>query len=343
MSVTILDIAKEAGVSKSTVSLVINNSEDVKISTRYKVQQAIDKLGYVPNLAARELTTNRSQTLGMIFLTSNHLKKPYGFDSVAETLFYDTSNSIYTALKNTNYTLLVERFSLSGGFDSMPDLIKTRKLCGVFLIGGLFTGDFIKELQKYDLPIVIIGRRYEGLDSVSVDVEQVGNMGITYLMKQNFTKIAFINGPETSENSQKKLAGVKKALQDLNVGPNTVKTAFASDYSGQEGYKAFQKLWDKGFRPEAVFGASDGITAGIMRFIYENNIRVPDDISVLGYEDSILSEYSTPALSVIDGHKEVMGEEAYKMIIKRIKKPRAKTIELTIPPTLILRDSIRGK
>ncbi len=343
MRVTIVDIAKEAGVSKSTVSLVINNSENVKLATRYKVQQAIDKLGYVPNFAARELTTSRSHTLGMIFFTSNHLQKPYAFSSVTETLFYDISNSIYSALKDTNYTLLVERFSLTGNLDSMPYLIKSRRLCGVFLIGGLFTSDFINELEKYDLPIVIIGRKYEGLDSVSVDAEEVGSMGITYLLKQKFKKIAFINGPESSVNSQQKLAGVENALRSSGLPSDTVETIFSSSYSGQEGYEAFSKLWNSGFHPDAVFGASDGITSGIMRFLYNQNIRVPDEISVLGYEDSLLSEYSSPALTVVNAHKEIMGEEACKMMIKRIKKPRAKIMELIIPPSLIIRDSVRSK
>ena len=338
MAVTILDVAKEAGVSKSTVSLVINNSSSVKLETQYKVRQAIDKLGYIPNLAARELTTSRTNTLGLIFMTSNQYQKPYGFSSVCETLLYDTSNGIYTGLKNTHYTLLVERFSDKGD-STIPELVKSGRLDGVFLIGGLFSNHFVEALQRHDIPIVIIGRQYEGYDSISVDTEAVGYMGTKYLIEQGHKKIAFINGPLSSNISKQKLKGVHKALDELDVDPSIVETVHAG-YSGLNGYDGIKQLWEKGYRPDAVFGASDGITSGILRFLYDKAIRIPDDISVLGYEDSILSEYSSPALTVIDAHKEMMGEQACSVLLNRIKKPRVKVVNLNIAPSLIVRSSV---
>jgi LacI family transcriptional regulator/LacI family purine nucleotide synthesis repressor len=338
MSVTILDVAKEAGVSKSTVSLVINNSNSIKLETQYKVRQAIEKLGYVPNLAARQLTTSRTHTLGLIFMTSNQQQKPYGFSSVCETLLYDTSNGIYSGLKNTDYTLLVERFSDTGDHD-LPELVKSGRLDGVFLIGGLFSGHFVEALQKHKLPLVIIGLQYEGYDSISVDTEAVGYMGAKYLLEQNNRKIAFINGPLSNYNSQQKLKGIQRALDEFNLDPSTIQTVHTG-YSGQNGYEGIKELWEKGYRPDAVFGSSDGITSGILRFLYEKAIRIPDDISVLGYEDSILSEYSSPALTVIDAHKEIMGKEACSVLMNRIKKPKSKIVNLSIEPSLIIRNSV---
>lgn len=338
MSVTILDVAKEAGVSKSTVSLVINNSNRVKLETQYKVRQAIEKLGYVPNQAARELTTNRTNTLGLIFMSSNRQQKPYGFSSVCETLLYDTSNGIYSGLKGTDYTLLVERFSDTGNSD-LPDLVKSGRLDGVFLIGGLFSNHFVETLQKQKIPLVIIGLQCEGYDCISVDTEAVGYMGAKYLLEQGHRKIAFINGPLSNNNSQQKLQGIHRALKEFNLESSIVETVHTG-YSGQNGYDGIKELWEKGYRPDAIFGASDGITSGILRFLYDKSIRVPDDISVLGYEDSILSEYSSPALTVIDAHKEIMGKEACSVLINRIKKPKSKFVNLTIEPTLIIRNSV---
>lgn len=341
MSVTILDVAKEAGVSKSTVSLVINNSDRVKLETQYKVREAIKKLGYRPNYAARELTTNRTNTLGLIFLTSNVTQKPYAFTSICETLLYDTSNGIYTGLANTQYSLLVERFSDTG--DSIPDLVKNRRLDGVFLIGGLFTTHFIETLQKMKVPFVIIGRQYEGFDSISVNVEDVGYIGTKHLLQQGHKKIAFINGPTTSCNSHKKVAGIQKALNELDINPSAIDVIYSDSYSGLSGYKALSSLWEQGIRPDAVFGGSDGLTSGATRFLYEHSIRIPDDISVLGYEDSILAEYASPALTVVDAHKETLGKKASEMLINRINKPRAKEMNLTIQPSLIIRDSVRSR
>ncbi len=341
MAVTIFDVAKEAGVSKSTVSLVINNSSRIKLETQYKVKQAIEKLGYTPNLAARELTTSRTHTLGLVFMTSNQREKPYGFSSVCETLLYDTSNGIYSGLKNTNYSLLVERFSDAGNSD-IPDLVKSGRLDGVFLIGGLFSTNFVETLKKHKIPLVIIGRHYEGYDSISVDVEAVGYLGAKYLLESGHKKLAFINGPERGQNSQQKLSGVHRAFQEQNLDLSMLQTVH-SGYSGQNGYDGMKYLWEKGYRPDAVFGASDGITSGILRFLYEQSIRVPDDISVLGYEDSILSEYSSPALTVIDANKEILGKEACSVLINRINKPRSKVVNLDITPSLIIRNSVKSR
>lgn len=338
MRVTILDVAREAGVSKSTVSLVINNADTVKLSTRYKVMQTIEKLGYVPNLAARELTTQKTHTFGLIFLTANWRQKPYAFSSVSETLLYDTSNGIYEGLQDTSYSLLIERFSMDREPHELPKLVKSRRLDGVFLVGGLFTEDFIRDLDAYHLPVVLIGRQYKDIDCVSVDVYEAGRMGIDYLLKSGYQRLAFVNGPQSSVNSQKKLAGANVAFASAG-SECELQTVYADGYSGLDGYQAFGKLWESGYKPEAVFGGSDGITAGIMRYAYEKKLRIPKDLAVLGYEDSLISEYASPAISVIDGHKEQMGKEALQMMLNRVRRPRAKTMRLEIAPSLIIRES----
>ena len=338
---TILDIAKEAGVSKSTVSLVINGSDSVKMETRYKVEQAINKLGYVPNQAARQLITSRTHTIGLIFLTSNHFHKSYAFSSVPETLLYDASNGINMALQDTDYTLLTERFSSAGG-DSVPYLIRSRKLDGVILIGGLFSDELMEQIEKQNLPVVNLGRQYKHFDSVAVDLEQAGFLGIDYLLEKGHRRIVFVNGPDTSSNSQKKLEGVRRALAVRGL-PESVVSAIYTEYTGLGGYHSFRKLWETGQRPDAVFGGSDGITAGIMRYLYEQGVAIPDQVSILGYEDSILSEYASPALTCINTQKETMGAEACRVLMNRIKKRRAQLTMLKIAPTLIERNFVADR
>lgn len=334
MKVTILDVAREAGVSKSTVSLVLNNSNAVKQETQYKVREAIKKLNYTPNLAARELTTSRTHTLGTVFLTSNHLKKAYAFDSVAETLLYDTSNGIYSGLNNTDYALLTERFSSMNNPDALPSLIASRRIDGVFLIGGLFTSALIDHLRQINLPTVIIGRQYNGTDSIFSDMETVGYLAGKELLEKHHKCILFINGPVTGSNSQKKLSGMQKAFSELGVDPKNLHI-INSGYTGLDGYNSLKAVWESGLRPDAVFGGSDGITTGAMRFLYEQRVKIPEDLSIIGYESSILSEYSPVNLTVIDAHKEKMGEEACRALLKRIEKPRSNTVWLSIPPTLL--------
>lgn len=343
MAVTILDVAKEANVSKSTVSLVINHSPNVKLETQYKVRQAIDKLGYTPNLAARGLITSRTRTLGLIFITKNKNHKDYSFSSVCETLLYDTSNSIYSSLYDSEYALLVERFSIDNNPDTLPELVRNKRLDGVILIGGLFDDNFMEKLIATALPMVMIGCEYNGCDSVTVDNTAVGYMGIKYLIEKGHTRFAFINGPAENINSIRKLSGIYKALDEASIDRSALLCS-NSNYSGIGAYLAIKKLWEASDsqKPTAVFGASDGITAGILRYLYEQNLKIPNAVSVMGYEDSILSEYVSPSLTVIDAHKEQLGHKACEILLNRINKPRSKQVVLTLQPTLIERNSVKN-
>ena len=98
--------------------------------------------------------------------------------------------------------------------------------------------------------------------------------------------------------------------------------------------QSLKEIWKSGLRPDAIFGGSDGITSGALRFLFEQKVNIPQDISIIGYESSILSEYSPINLTVIDAHKEKMGEEACRALLKRIGQPRSNTVYLGIPPTL---------
>jgi DNA-binding LacI/PurR family transcriptional regulator len=342
MRATIIDIAKEAGVSKSTVSLVINKSTAVKPETREKVLRAIEKLGYVPNMAARELITNKSNIIGLVFLTENDNIKPYSFDSVAETLFYDTFNYISQHLRYTDYTLLSERFSAIKNPEELPELIKNGRISGLLLIGGLFQKEFIDHVQKNNIPVVIIGRQYEGINSVSVDFEDVGKMAAEYLIKTGHRNIAFINGPEHSINSKLKYNGFLKAFKKNGLNFNNKYLKYSS-YIGRSGYESMRSIWESGIRPDAIFGASDGITIGAMNYLYDIGIRVPNDISVIGYEDSILTEYASPPLTVIDGNKEKIVFEACSILKNCIKDPSQKVNTKIVKPLLIERNSVKNR
>lgn len=341
MGITILDIAKAAGVSKSTVSLVINGSNLVKQETRHKVLQTIERLGYVPNMAARALTTSKKRTFGLIFLTSSRDSLPHAFDSVTDTLLLDVSYGIHSGLKNTDYNLLIERFSTDGE-EKLPDIVRNKRVDGIFLIGGLFNHEFIELLKQQNIAVVLIGRKHGGIDSVSVDSRQVGYLGAQYLLEQGHRNIVFVNGPADSAISQEKLEGFQAAVQDS--GRENVKTSVLNtSYTGLGGYEAMTKLWRRGIRPDGVFGGSDGITMGIMRFLYREGVRIPQDISIVGYEESILTAHAPVQLTVIDGHKQQLGESACLGMLERMLKPAAPELSLVLEPVLIKRESVRNR
>ena len=347
MPLTIIDIAREAGVSKSTVSLVINNSQSVKTETRHRVEQVINRLGYVPNQAARQLIMNRSHTLGLIFLTSNHFTKAYDFSSVPETLLYDVSVGINRELTNTDYTLLTERFSMTEDRTVLPRIVSKRRLEGIVFVGGLITDEFIEQVKEMKIPLLLIGRQYKGTDSVFVDVEKAGYMGVRYLLEKGHRNILFVNGPETNPNSYLKKIGVEAAVREMRAARPTIRIVH-SGYAGLDAYKAIKGYWKNsvklshGKQPSAVFCGSDGIAGGIMRFLYEKGLHVPGDISVVSTEYSLLSEYISPRLTSVDWQKEILGREACRILLNRINKPGARTINLKIPPILVEQDSVRS-
>lgn len=149
MSVTIIDVAKEANVSKSTVSLVINNSPNVKLETKRRVLEAIDKLGYVTNYSARSLTMQKTNHLGIITIVESLSEKTYNFDTETETFSQDVTLGIVKGLADTNYGVLTERVSVKeSNENTIPALVAQNRVDGIFIVGGLFDDSFIEVLKK---------------------------------------------------------------------------------------------------------------------------------------------------------------------------------------------------
>ncbi|NGP43829.1 LacI family transcriptional regulator [Bacillaceae bacterium SIJ1] len=338
--VTILDVARHSNVSKSTVSLVINNSDAVKDETRIKVLESIKALGYVPNMAARELQTKVKNILGMVFLVNESAQKAHSFNSVTETLFYDTFTGISSFLKDTDYGLLNERFSTSQDQEAMPSLIKNNRVDGVFIIGGLFSGDFIQHIQQRKIPAVLVGRHSSEIDSVAPDVTHAIDQGTKYLLSCGHQHIAFINGPKSMEVAKKKVQSFTHAMTAAGK-ENLAETVVFTDYTGTAGYDAMKEIWESGTRPDAVLAASDGIAVGAMRYLYDIKVRIPEDISVMSYEQSIISEHAIPALTTMDINKERMGEEASRLLLNRIKYPDRPIVSHTVETSLVIRDSVK--
>lgn len=240
-------------------------------------------------------------------------------------------------MNNTEYALLTERFSVQDT-NSLPELISAERVDGVFIIGGLFTTEFIEHLKKIKMPSVLVGRFHDGIDSVSPNMQEIGYLAGKEFAEKGHKKILFINGPKGSENSQNKLAGLTASIEGHDI---SVRTAY-SGYSPLEGYKSIKEIWHSGERPDAILGGSDGITSGIIRFLYEQNIRVPDQVSLVGYERSVTSEHSAIPYTVIDPHKEKMGIEACRALLNRILRPRSEIVSLKISPSIIRYGSVRN-
>jgi len=340
---TIYDVAIEAGVSKSTVSLVINNSPKIRPETKYKVLTAIEKLGYTPNIAAIELTTKRRLNLGMIPVTNHDSPKRTDFDSIDDNYYHDVSRGIYDVMKNYNYGLLTEQFTAtSANSDKLPNIVKTKRVDGVFIIGGLFDDSFIKNLLKVKIPMVILGRTYPNIDSVSTDSKFATYIGVQYLISKGHKEILFIEGPELTPSSRMKKEGYNLALTEAGI-PFREELVAKSEFTAFGGYLAVKDaLTNQNIKPTAVFTSSDAMAVGAMRYFYEKNVRIPDQISIATYDDTILATHAAPALTSVALNKDQIGRQAARLLLERLRNPKKEVENIIVPVNLVERDSVRS-
>lgn len=341
--VTILDVAKYAGVSKSTVSLVINNSPLVKEETKTRVEEAIQELGYVCNNNARGLRTRTTKCLGIIVAIESKTEQTYEFDYETGLFSYNITNGIPAGLVDTDYGLLTERYCAAEAEGELPTIVKNGRIDGLFLVGGLFEDSFIEELLKRGIPTVAVGKYYKQIDCIYPDVKKGTCAEVSYLLENGHRRIAFINCPLTYSASQARLAGFREASENYGIRTEDTWVTYCHQNTGAGGYEAIKALWESGVRPDAIATANEPIALGVMRFLYEKGIRIPQDISVSSYEDSVLGGYAAPALTTVNIHKEYMGQFAAGMLLRRIENPNKEIESISINPELVVRASVAKK
>jgi LacI family transcriptional regulator/LacI family purine nucleotide synthesis repressor len=339
MSVTIIDVAREAGVSKSTVSLVMSGSVAIKKQTRDRVLKTIQRLDYVPNINARNLTTRKNHILGVAMNVENFSLSSYDFDSETEIFSYDVSLGIHARLENSGYGVLQERFCITDE-NVLPKFVINKRVDGVFILGNAFYNSLITKLKKEKMICVVVGRHVSEVDSVSPDFIKAAYLSTEYLIATGHKKILFINCPTIFSSNQDRLTGINHAVSDYSYPMNPEWIINTQHNTGKDAYETIEYCWETGIRPDGIFMANDTLALGVMRFLHERKVRVPDDISIIGYEDSILAGYAVPPLTTINISKPKMGESAAQLMLERIRNPRKKFASLVIEPALVERSSV---
>ena len=342
MSITIIDVAKKANVSKSTVSLVINNAPTVKAETRQRVLEVIDELGYVPNFNARGLTTKKTNSLGVLITPEKDTtESPFDFQNETEFFSYDILAGIPDGLENTDYGLVIERYCMKNSDEHpLPEMISQRRVDGVIIIAGLYDDEFENRILESGIPAVVVGRPQSVFDSVSVDIEQGIYLATEKLISVGIKKICYINCPSIFSSNQRRRNGFYHAINDYHLYEEDQRVVDTEWNTGKGGYEAIKNLFVSGYRPDGIVAAHDSIALGIMRYMYENEIRIPRDISIISFENSVLSGYAAPALSTVDINKRELGKKAGELLVQRIEKPKMPKATLLYTPTVINRDSV---
>lgn len=340
--ITIYDVAKYAGVSKSTVSLVINQSPLVSETTRKKVQQAISDMNYIPNANARGLSANATNCIGVVVMTEETPVISYDFDQHVGLCSYNITSGIFPSLIHSKYGVLMEHFCSVNNPGELPNLVRNRRVDGVIIVGSPFDRKMIEKLREMHFPFVMAGvdSFQEGLDCSYADPGDGVRIGMEYLSEQGYHEVFFLNCPKTIHSSFTRLdAFISSAAEHgFNVRPEWIVNCEKNN--GQSAYNQMKTCWESGIRPHAIIAANGHLALGAMRYLNEQHVRVPDQISVIGYEDSSLSGYAIPALTSVNIHKELIGQKAVEFLLRRLNQRDAEPAYYTAPAELVLRDSV---
>ena len=344
---TIKDVAKRAGVSTGTVSMVINNNPAVKLENRLRVLKAVEELNYTPNQYARALVTKKRNVVGIVRTVVTSYKDAhcggYHFNELPDTYIADMLDTIVDEVTHLGYSLLFDVLTWDNedvlqDID-LPSMAQDGRVDGLIWASGFMTARHKQFLQQRHLPVVTVGCRFDTFDWVDTDLEEGVYLMTKYVISCGHRSIAFINGLNYTQTSSRKLDGFQRAMAEagLEIDPAMMEH---TGYSGIGGYNAIKRIWDNGARPTAVITALDVLAVGVMHFLRDQGLSVPDDVSVTGYEDGLLSEHILPRLTSVNSKKPELGRQASRILANRIENPRAKPVRVIIPPELVIRESV---
>ena len=331
MESTMKDVAKLAGISLMTVSRVLDHRKNVAPETRGKVRWAIKKLHYRPHRTAIELRTKRSNLVGVVMADiANPFYPPIvrGIEDVCREHDYNV------ILCNTDEDTERE--------NDFIQVLKERYTEAIIICSAKAKIDNQAELFASFRSTVFLNRRPRNVkgDLVVSDNFKGAYLAVEYLIKKGHQKIAVINGSQRFSTGRERFQGVKKALRDKGVQLKDKYVKFTNS-SVEGGYRAAKELLNLPSLPTAIFSGNNFMTLGLMKAIKEARIKVPDLVSIVGFDETSWSEITDPPLTTIKQPTYEIGVAAAKLIMFRLNNPQSPYVEKKLKPTLIIRDSVK--
>ena len=329
-TITLLDVARHAGVSRATASLVLRGSDLVSDETRARVQASMHNLGYVYNRAAASLRTQRSQTVGLIV---PDVTNPYFAEmTVGIEAHLDTVQHV-ALLGNTSETLSKQTRLLATMQEYRAD--------GILLCVSTGTQpQTITELRRWQMPFVLFARYVEGVEADYVGADNVtgADMATSHLVALGHRRIAFVGGPLDSSARRDRVRGYLHALQRHGIAPDPVLQT-VSPTTRDAGYKAVRTMLAQPDPPSAIVCYNDVVAFGVMLGGQAAGRTPGRDLAVVGFDDIAESALWQPALTTIAVAPRRIGEDAATLLLERIAHPDAPSRRIIAPPQLVVRDS----
>ena len=329
---TIKDIAKLANVSVTTVSKVINDYSDISPETKNRVLKIIEQNNYRPNANARTLSTNKSYSIGIFF-------KDHQNSGLQHPFFREIIYGLEREFSEQGYDLILFASKWGDKFKYV-DKCEHRNVDGAILMGMPRTADDLDKLVEAKIPAVFVDLDITGENATYVMSDNISGAkkAINYLVELGHKKIGMITGEKMTKPAQDRLIGYKNALADNNIEYQS-KWVIEGEFSETGGYNSMKKIIKLNEHPTAVFCQGDKIAFGAIKAINESEYKVPEDFSIIGFDDIEISSYIEPKLTTVHQNKFDMGKTAAELLIDIINNPDNNYPPVILPTKLMKRKS----
>ncbi len=330
MPLTLEDIAHLSGVSRSTASRVINGDVNVKEDTRRKVLEVINSYNFQPNLVARGLVTGRTNVIGVVI--------PVGVSVIfTDPYFSQFLQGVSAVCNSRNYSVMLWLAEPEYERSMISRILHNGLVDGVVVAKTLINDPIVESLAASKLPFILIGKHPTvEVDYLDVDNEKAAYMATMHLVRLGYKRIATIMGPQDQMVGHDRYQGYLQALQESQISPR-LELAVEGDFTEESGYSSMNRLLN--FKPDAVFVASDTMAYGAMRALREANLRIPEDVAVIGFDDIPASSKTIPPLTTVRQPISQMGSKAADVLINLIETDSRSNRKVIMDTELVVRES----
>jgi LacI family transcriptional regulator len=332
---SIKDVAREAGVSVTTTSYVLNRKSNVRISeeTAQKVREAAETLNYVPSISARTMTSQRSQLIGAIIPQTGSSHRLM-FDN---PFYGEFLSAVEYEVRERGYHLLV---SGTGPNQDYSSLAQMRDLDGIIIL-GTYPCEYLDELKKTGIPVVLVDAYVQDhyFHTVSIDDRHGGYLATDYLIKNGHRKIAFVAEKLRGHGiHEQRFLGYRDALVEAGIDFDE-RWVYAADVSYYSSFQLAQRFAGKANDETAAFVAADIMALGFINGLREMNWSIPDELSVIGFDDVSLATMSLPALTTVHQNIPEKGRQAADIVITAVENGAKR--DIILPLYIVERDSVK--
>lgn len=336
------EIAKIAGVSRSTVSRVINNYPNVPPDTKEKVLKVIKKYNYVPHASARMLRGKRSKTIGLVIVD---LKRSTDIHKIYDNVYFGPfTTAVIDFANQLGYNVLVVTVYRSKDYKKVREIFYNKTISGAVFIGVKNDDPDIMNLINEGFKTAVVDQEIKDKDdifdkSIIVNMDNINGAyeATKYLINLGHKEIAHITGDMNKLSGFARLEGYKKALKEAGINYDLGIVA-KGDFVEESGFNAAYKLFKKA-KPTAIFAANDQMAIGAIHALEEMGYKIPEDVSVIGFDDITISRYIKPALTTMRVSLLQMAELAVENLVKIIEQDSGITAKFIVPANLIERES----